>query len=224
MPKFNFLGKTRIPHRKGTASLAPVRMPAPKEVCITMDQHIGAPATPIVKVGDEVKAGDILISGEVQVGDTAISCRADGIVKGIVSDTVRTQTDSFSEQTYVKNNGVARVSINFFNFAINIYKRYRNLEYDCDIIEDKKEYVFPNGAKLPISVSIEYSTVEYTEREEYTKEQMITLSKVRHSESLADCLQGADLISIDTDASFIRGIYVVESNLRMVRSIGMQSN
>ena len=60
MPKFNFIGKTRIPHRKGTASLAPVRMPAPKEVCITMDQHIGAPATPIVKVGDEVKVGQLI--------------------------------------------------------------------------------------------------------------------------------------------------------------------
>ena len=52
-----FLGKTKIPHRKNTADLAPVRMTAPSEVCITMDQHLGAPATPIVKVGDEVKVG-----------------------------------------------------------------------------------------------------------------------------------------------------------------------
>ena len=67
MPKFNFLGKTRIPHRKGTAALAPVRMPAPKEVCITMDQHIGAPATPIVKVGDEVKVGQLIAEASATI-------------------------------------------------------------------------------------------------------------------------------------------------------------
>ena len=57
MFKFQFLGKTHIPHRKNTASMAPVRMTPPAEVCIPMDQHIGAPATPIVKVGDEVRVG-----------------------------------------------------------------------------------------------------------------------------------------------------------------------
>lgn len=60
MLRFKFLGKTKIPHRKNTADLAPVRMPAPNQVCITMDQHLGAPATPIVKVGDEVKVGQLI--------------------------------------------------------------------------------------------------------------------------------------------------------------------
>ena len=57
MFKFQLLGKTRIPHRKNTANMPPVRMTPPAEVCIPMDQHIGAPATPIVKVGDTVKIG-----------------------------------------------------------------------------------------------------------------------------------------------------------------------
>ncbi|MBR2926531.1 MAG: electron transport complex subunit RsxC [Clostridia bacterium] len=60
MFRFRFLGKTKIPHRKNTAHMAPVRMPAPKTVCITMDQHLGAPATPVVKVGDEVKVGQLI--------------------------------------------------------------------------------------------------------------------------------------------------------------------
>lgn len=57
MFKFQLLGKTRIPHRKNTSNMPPVRMPPPTEVCIPMDQHIGAPATPIVKAGDFVKVG-----------------------------------------------------------------------------------------------------------------------------------------------------------------------
>lgn len=60
MFKFKNLGKTRIPHRKNTAALAAVKMPAPKEICLPMIQHIGAPATPVVKVGDTVKVGQLV--------------------------------------------------------------------------------------------------------------------------------------------------------------------
>lgn len=60
MFRFKFLGNTRLPHHKKTAGIAPVRMSPPAEVLIPMCQHIGAPATPIVKVGDEVKVGQVI--------------------------------------------------------------------------------------------------------------------------------------------------------------------
>ena len=56
MPIFK-LGKARVPHRKNTAEMPPVRMPSPGTVCLPMAQHIGAPATPTVKVGDKVYVG-----------------------------------------------------------------------------------------------------------------------------------------------------------------------
>ena len=67
MLKRKFLGNTRIPHRKNTAALSPVRMTPPKEVLLPMDQHIGAPAVPVVKVGDTVKVGQLIaeMSGPV---------------------------------------------------------------------------------------------------------------------------------------------------------------
>ena len=56
MPRF-MLGRTHVPHRKNTAGAPAVRMPAPETVTIPTSQHIGAPATPIVKVGDTVYVG-----------------------------------------------------------------------------------------------------------------------------------------------------------------------
>lgn len=50
------LGKTHVPHRKNTPPEA-VRMDAPEYVLIPTSQHIGAPATPTVKVGDKVYVG-----------------------------------------------------------------------------------------------------------------------------------------------------------------------
>ncbi len=49
-----------LPHRKNTASLSPVRMPAPLSVTLPMNMHIGAPASPVVNVGDEVKVGTLI--------------------------------------------------------------------------------------------------------------------------------------------------------------------
>lgn len=56
MPFFK-LGKTRLPHKKATAHSRAVRMTPPAEVLLLLSQHIGAPATPTVKVGEQVRVG-----------------------------------------------------------------------------------------------------------------------------------------------------------------------
>ena len=43
---------------------APVPMPAPSRAIIPMSQHIGAPCSPLVKVGDTVKLGQKIGDGE----------------------------------------------------------------------------------------------------------------------------------------------------------------
>ena len=47
----------RVPHKKNTINKPVAHMPTPARVTIPMSMHIGAPATPIVKVGDLVKVG-----------------------------------------------------------------------------------------------------------------------------------------------------------------------
>ena len=49
-----------VPHRKNTAKSSAVRPEAPKTVTIPVAMHIGAPAKPVVKVGDEVKVGTLI--------------------------------------------------------------------------------------------------------------------------------------------------------------------
>ena len=54
---FKLLGNTHIPHCKNTANMPAVAMPDASSVLLPLSQHIGAPATPLVAVGDEVKVG-----------------------------------------------------------------------------------------------------------------------------------------------------------------------
>ena len=52
-----YLRGVHTPHRKKTQHKPVLRMDVPQTVTIPMSMHIGAPSTPIVKVGDEVKVG-----------------------------------------------------------------------------------------------------------------------------------------------------------------------
>ena len=47
-------GGVNVPHRKSTKDMPCVRIPVPDTVVIPMQQCIGAPCTPLVKVGDTV--------------------------------------------------------------------------------------------------------------------------------------------------------------------------
>ncbi len=71
-----------VPHRKNTAEMSPVVMPAPRTVCIPMSMHIGKSADTIVKEGDPVKVGTLI---GVQSGfvSSPIYSSVSGTVKSI---------------------------------------------------------------------------------------------------------------------------------------------
>lgn len=56
-------GGVNVSHNKNTAEMPVERMPIPERVVLPMQQHIGAPCSPIVKVGDIVGVGQ-------KIGDT----------------------------------------------------------------------------------------------------------------------------------------------------------
>ncbi len=53
-------GGVRVPHRKHTAEAETGLMPPPKEVILSMAQHIGPPCTPTVEVGERVAVGQVV--------------------------------------------------------------------------------------------------------------------------------------------------------------------
>lgn len=75
-----FRGGVRAPHRKYTAQAETVIMDIPSRVIIPMVQHIGAPCTPTVKKGDNVKVGQVIGDSEAYV-----SCPVHSSVSGTVS-------------------------------------------------------------------------------------------------------------------------------------------
>lgn len=76
-------GGAHLPHFKNTAEIETEIMPVNKTVYIPLSQHIGAPASPVVKKGDEVFVGT-LIAEENGFISAPVHSSVSGTVKGIV--------------------------------------------------------------------------------------------------------------------------------------------
>ena len=72
----------KLPHYKGTAGMAAVRMAVPKEVLLPMNMHSGQAAEPIVQVGDHVTVGQ-LIAREEGRNSAPVHASVSGTVKAI---------------------------------------------------------------------------------------------------------------------------------------------
>ena len=91
----------RVPHEKSTAEMATVPMPIPKNVVIPMSMHIGAPAEPVVKKGDQVYVGTLIgkaggfVSANIHssVSGTVVGVAPMRMVHGVVCQAVAIECD-----------------------------------------------------------------------------------------------------------------------------------
>ena len=92
-----FKGGLHIPDNKNTRSCPIQAYPAPGKVAIPMQQHIGAPAVPLVKKGDYVKKGQLIGSFE-----NGLSCPIHASVSGTVADIeMRNSYTGYGKTAYI---------------------------------------------------------------------------------------------------------------------------
>ena len=166
-----------VPHRKHTAHTPVLRMTPPARVVIPMVQHIGKPATPIVKVGDEVKVGQKLaemqgyisspiyasVSGKVAKildyrqsdGSTvpAVVIESDGLMTADESIAPPTVTNREDLITAIKDSGI--VGLGGAGFPTYV-------KFDVD--PERIDYLVVNGAECEPYVTSD--TVTMTTRAE----------------------------------------------------------
>ena len=102
-------GGVNVPHNKNTKELSCVRIPQPKTVVIPMQQCIGAPCTPLVKVGDTVKVGQKIGDSDKFVS-APIHASVSGVVKAI-SD-IRLSNGNLSTAITIESDGLMTLDEN----------------------------------------------------------------------------------------------------------------
>ncbi len=139
-------GGVNVVHSKITAEYKTERIPVPEKVVLPMSQHIGAPCEPTVKVGDYVKAGQL-------IGDTDkfVSAPVYASISGTVSAVgdVRLSNGRMCKAVTITSDG----EMNFADFEVPVVKDNATL---CDAIR-KSGLVGLGGAGFPAHVKYRIS-------------------------------------------------------------------
>ena len=176
--------------------------------------------TAVVKVGDAVKKGDLLVAGVLPYESGGGFCYAEADVIGRVSDTLSAEIDRKYEKKDYRDRKLAKITLNFFNFSINIFKIYGNLTSECDIIKNEIKYLHQDRIELPFSVSISYIPIFDYETAEYTDEEIIKLVSDRLNFITVERLKEADLLKIKTSGEFIEDGYRMQSDILFLCKVG----
>lgn len=175
----------------------------------------------MVKRGDVVKAGDLLISGVVSLEDTGEFCYAEGEVIGRMSDTVSVFVDRNYEKNLKTRETLINRELKIFDFSINIFKRYRKSNTECDIIDDVKVFSLFGKCLLPIRIISKYERVCEKETVEYTDEELVMLASSRLSLAVIKRVVNADLVKIKTSGSFVTDGYSMSSDIEFIGNVGV---
>lgn len=112
--RYTFKGGTHVREYKNTRHAAIEQMLAPATVTIPLSQHIGAPATAVVKKGDHVDCGQVI--GVVEQG---LGCPVHASVSGTVKEIKSLQTPMGATVTAVviENDGLNTVDASLCPFS-----------------------------------------------------------------------------------------------------------
>ncbi len=174
----------------------------------------------VVKAGQTVKKGEILISGVIPGELGGGFCYAEGSVIGRFSDKLSVEVASSEVKKYETERKKTKTKLNFFDFSFNFLKIYSKSEEECDIIKEKRDFHTFLGKKIPISIEREFQ-VFYGEREVlYTKDEMINLALAKMRESLNENLKDKNLLKIKTYGAFSGENYVCTTEYTVTSQIG----
>ena len=181
-----------LPHFKNTAELETVVMPVPSEVTLPMSQHIGAPAKPVVNVGDKVFVGTLV-------------AEAGGFVSAPVHSSVSGTIKSISENdngTFitVTSDGEMTPDSNLKPFEIKEAKDIAAAAEACGLV-GLGGAGFPAKVKLSVKEDqrVEYLIVNAAECEPYI------------TSDYRECMEAYDDV--------IGGIYLLKKSLNIEKVI-----
>ena len=196
-------GGMHLEHHKNTAETETVVMPTPKTVYIPLSQHIGAPANPFVKKGDNVFVGTLI--GEA--GDF-VSAPVHSSVSGTVSDVKDLTIGNGTLQKYIviESDGKMEKEPNLKPFEIKSFSDLAEAAKLCGLV-GLGGAGFPTHVKLSPSKDVKIDTliINAAECEPYI------------TSDYRECVEGLNDV--------IEGVYLIKQKLGIEKVvIGVESN
>lgn len=199
------------PSRRGTANIVASEDAVIEEVRV----RAGYAA---VKAGETVRAGDLLVSGLLPDGSLVF---ADAEVRGRVEAEISVFVPRTDVRTETGTTRLSALTLNFFDFSVNLYKNYGNPPEGCVIIEDDKKLALPGGQALPFSFRRSYCLTPVYRNVTYTDAELTRLASLRLQQELRLYLADADLLQIRTTGAFTDDGYRMTAYVVSLRPVGV---
>lgn len=159
-----------------------------------IEKIIAQNGTLMVKVGDEVKAGDVLIAGYMEGKYTDKRyVHSLGEVQARVSYQESTKIYFHQENLTETGKEEKKYQIKFKNFQINFYKTLSKFKIYDTIYAEQNLKIFSNFY-LPISVTEITNKEQIKEVKDYSEEEAIELGKKQLSETIENKIANKDNI------------------------------
>lgn len=196
-------GGMHLDHQKNTAECETVIMPTPSTVYIPLSQHIGAPANPIVKKGDNVFVGTLI--GEA---GGFVSAPVHSSVSGTVTDVKDLTIGNGTLQKYIiiESDGKMEKDPELKPFEIKNFSDLAEAAKRCGLV-GLGGAGFPTHVKLSPSKDVEIDTliINAAECEPYI------------TSDYRECVEGLKDV--------IEGVYLIKEKLGIKKVvIGVESN
>ena len=173
----------------------------------------------VVKKGDTVKKGDVLVLGTLPIEAGGGFCRADAVITGRVNDTVSVAVSRNYEQKIELRRQCRTICLEIFGVNINIFKKYGNLSESCDIIEEINPLTLLGKCKLPVTVKKSYEKTYGTQSLSYTDTELVEVATARLRAKTAARLELADLMKIRTEGRFTEDGYEITNYISLCESV-----
>lgn len=149
-----------------------------------------------VKVGQAVRAGDILVSGKRKTEDGKIYyTSASGEVLARVYKEISVEIPIEYELLEKEGKVYEEKYLNFFSKSVKIQKKGRKISAFYDIIENEKELSFVDGKKLPISISTRRYTPMKVQQATRTYDEATLLAYEELDRQISAACENAQLLS-----------------------------
>lgn len=166
---------------------------------------------PMVKKGESVRAGEVIISGVIPEELGGGFCYAYGTVTGRYSDTLSVSTDRETVEKKYSQPILCGTKLVFFGKELNIFKKYRQQSDKCDIIEKTEDITFVK--RLPIAIKKNYLHPYETITATLSDDQLILSCSKKFREELNSYLSDKEAKRLSVKAELFDGGYRIDCDM-----------
>lgn len=174
----------------------------------------------VVKRGDTVREGDLLIGGLLPSALGGGLCYAEGEVIGRVEQTVCVTVPPELRTVHSGQRRLIGADVNFFGFSLNNLKIYGNSEDGCAIIEEKRQLTLGDRYRLPILYTARYAVEQWESVQTLSEDAMVRVATARLEAAVREAIGDGELLAIRTEGAFGEEGYTMTAHLTYRTVIG----